>query len=283
MFDTYNNIEEWANYTNQVFYFLNGWINPINKAHLVFGPPVADVPDLKTRNILGQTLINEVRIDLLKIGEFVKSTLKEYTNEKIINSWILYTVLHELSHCDQDFPYGGNKYMSMRNIEYVNDRNAYDFYKAKKQAIYQYCSPFYPEVIETIFEESIKDAPFYLSYTHIKSLNDKTMRILEFMTGMEHFENIEFFNSHRTIIIEWGVDKVQRGIYIRKDGVWGREDVVFEILKFLTLQNSRISLHGDSDTVYIRVLHDKHVFYPIIYTKKNPEGNYNPSGYNSTD
>lgn len=175
----YENIGYWMSYCFHVFKYFNGTINyklPAND--VTFGEP----HKFKDNFVFGHTKLDLVCINLLDIIHYcVKMNL---TNEEDIRCLIIFTVIHELSHCDQDINYKAVKYdkKETRRVEVSNDRNAMAFLLQYYDQISNDLGSFRLNVLDRILCPVGNLKEHEILYTRITHQSDKVIRVLEYLT-----------------------------------------------------------------------------------------------------
>jgi len=119
-----NNLDYWMDYCKYIFSNFNGRINTIFLAKdIVLGE---EHPEFKG-TILGSLIVDEVNIHLLDISKFCDRN--NFNDEDKIKTILLFTILHELSHCDQDIDFlkTKNNRREILKYEIENDCNTLNF------------------------------------------------------------------------------------------------------------------------------------------------------------
>ena len=127
-----NNLNYWMQYCQYIFSNFNGRINTIFLAKdIVLGEQHPNYKGV----ILGSLIVDEVNIHLLDISKFCDKY--NFNEDDKIKTILVFTILHELSHCDQDINFLKTKNNKREILKYEieNDYNTLDFMMRNRQLV----------------------------------------------------------------------------------------------------------------------------------------------------
>lgn len=224
----YENIGYWMGYCFRVFKYFNGTINyklPAND--VTFGEP----HKFKDNFVFGHTKLDLVCINLLDIIHYcVKMNV---TNEEDIKCLIIFTILHELSHCDQDINYRAIKYdkKEIRRMEVSNDRNTMAFLLQYYDQISSDLGSFRLNILDRILCPIGNLKEHEILYTRITHQSDKVIRVLEYLTETplrQAFEENQYQNCGVEFIDQTNNHQNQ---IVMRNGLWMPFYKSFKVLR----------------------------------------------------
>lgn len=235
----YENVGFWMQYCWQVFGYLNGKINYMLPAsNIRFGDPHR----YQNNFVFGYTKIDVIYVNLLDIIHYcVKMKI---TDEEDIRCLIIFTVLHELSHCDQDIDYKTIKYdrREVRRVEVSNDKNTMAYLLQYYDDIAMNLGSFRLNVLETILYRTGGMKESDLLYTRINHQCEKVIRVLEYLTDGPlklAFEQGEFYNCGVELTDVNGNHMAQ---IVMRNGLWMPFYNSFKILRKVMMRNNKFEI-----------------------------------------
>lgn len=174
----YDNIGQWMHYCVKVFKYFNGRVNYILPAtDITFGNP----HKYRKNFIFATNKIDQIEINLLDIIHYcVKINIK---NEEEIKGIIVFTILHELSHCDQDINFRFTMHDAKETLKYevANDLNSLAFLYSEMQEVDTQLGPIRLTYVERLLHDARLVKPSDTIYYRIATQADKIIRILEYL------------------------------------------------------------------------------------------------------
>ena len=168
----------WYGYCIDIFNKLNGWINPTYRATLRFG-----VSTPKNPTWMGRSALNVVMINLLSNFDWLFRIKRDsdVITDDIARSTLIFTIMHELSHCEQDTMFLPESIPKCVDQEYANDTNVKYFYERNKDKLEKYLGSYDQIFLEVIIETYTKHFVKSSKYYRIHTPYDKVIRLLEYL------------------------------------------------------------------------------------------------------
>lgn len=254
---TNQKISYWMNYAKYLFDTFNGWINPKFRADKI----IFDRPNgIKDHLVFGQSVLDEIHINIVDIFDYVNRY--KITSMAKASALFVYSILHELSHCDQDFIF----VRDAESQERANDNNVKNFVQINASHLkYILGEEIY---LETVLYLSDKGDSIN-SYKPIQNPNEKVLRILEVLIG-----NVMIFdavkNGHYDKVYIDYTDIYGQKQYgnIIKGGQWCSFENNCTFIKWITRNHSRldvsIKINEDRLLVLNVIQVSQEPYYPIV-------------------
>ena len=257
MSDIGRKISYWMNYAKYLFDTFNGRINPKFRASKI----IFDRPNgIKDHLVFGQSILDEIHINIVDIFDYVNRY--RITSMAKASALFVYSVLHELSHCDQDFIFTKDPEPQER----ANDNNVKNFVQINASNLeYILGEEVYFELTSYLLDKG-DDINLYKP---IQDPNEKVLRILEVL-----IDNIMIFEAVRNghyddVYIDY-TDMYGQRQYGRiiKGGKWCSFESNCMFIKWITRNHSRLDVSVGVNEDRLLVLNVQQVsqepYYPIV-------------------
>lgn len=236
----YENVGYWMNYCCLVFQYFNGKINYVLPATDI---RFTDPHRYKNNFVFGYNKLDVIYVNLLDIIHYcVKQNI---TNEEDIRCLIIFTILHELSHCDQDINFKAitcDK-REVRRIEVSNDRNTMAYLLQNYGQISTDLGTFRLNILEKILYSTNGMKESDILYIRISYQYDKVIRVLEYLSGrplrdlfaIGEYENcgVEYIDTRGNHISQ----------IVMRNGQWMPFFKSFKVLRKVLVKNSMFDIY----------------------------------------
>ena len=215
-----DDINYWMRYCGNIFTQFNGKMNSVFMANsIVLGKPHYKFNTL----ILGSLIYDEVNINMIDILHFCR-THDGMQEENKIKTVLIFTVLHELSHCDQNIEFLRMKNDKRETLKYEieNDYNTLLFIEQNMEEIWEVGNCVFNKFVLEMVIHNQPIIPFTepLMYRKISSPYEKIVQILSSFTDANIYQIIVNERIQDIRMNYVGYDRILRIIDIMKYGRW---------------------------------------------------------------
>lgn len=211
-------INYWMQYSQYIFNRFNGLINNVYLAKsIVLGVPRPVFNGI----VFGSLIVDEVNINLIDISSFVE---RHDIPEDKIRTMIVFTILHELSHCDQDIDFVATKHDRRETLRYEleNDCNTLQFMSSIMDQLPQICYGNLNQYMLEMMIHKYPPVPFRepLVYRKISSPYDKIIKILSSIADTNVWQIVVNERLQNVKIVYRKFNMILGEIEVMKDGRW---------------------------------------------------------------
>ena len=214
-------MQYWQMFCRIVFDKFNGWINqvfPASKITFDF------YPTINGRIAMGNCLFDEVNINLVSTFEYCSAL--GFDTVPQVQGVLTYSILHELSHCNQELDYTNNVKFILQEI--ANDQNVARFVYNQQKEILTALGGF--GLNQSFFDVLIKkiDGHPLVPYHSVKSRFDK---YINFISPFIEDSYRTILNSIDDIIMQFSY-KTTSQMVIKQYGQWVNIEDNIDTLKY---------------------------------------------------
>ena len=218
---TNEKIQYWEMFCKIIFDKFNGWINPVFPASKI---TFEYYPSTKGKIFMGNSLFDEVNINLISVFEYCSAL--GFDTVPQVQGVLIYSILHELSHCNQELDYMNSAKLISQEI--ANDQNVASFvYKNQKDVMNALGGFGLNQSFFTILIKRINGHPL-VPYHMVKSRFDK---YINFISPFIDVKYRTYLNSIDDIIMWFSYQTATSQIIIKQHGQWVNVESNIEVLK----------------------------------------------------